>query len=273
VPVRPRIAIPVPHSERDYAQRAIVQYEDAVRQAGGEPVVIPLEWSNQQIAQAAKRCDGILLPGSKADIDPEKYGAAILDPHTAPADPARDNVDELLLQDAFNMRKPILGICYGLQALNVWRSGTLVQHLETGINHAAGRAVARAHGVTVEHGSRLAGIVAPVKEFASELCDGGNNVPQQQILLEVNSSHHQAAGTVGDGLRVVARSEKDQVIEALEATAPDHFVLAVQWHPERSLGDDDPSRAIFQAFIQAALQRHEQPRVPVTDFESLKSSF
>src|SRR5512141_456699 len=159
--MKPRIAIPVPHSEKDYAQRALVQYEQAVRQAGGEPVVVPLEWSNQQIAQAAKRCDAILLPGSKADLDPEKYGAA-RDPRTASADAARDNADELLLQDAFNMRKPILGICYGLQALNVWRSGTLAQHLATEINHAIGREQSRAHAVAVEHGSRLAGSVAPV---------------------------------------------------------------------------------------------------------------
>jgi putative glutamine amidotransferase len=268
--MKPRIAIPVPHSERDYAQRALAQYEDAIRQAGGEPVPIPLDWSNQQIAQAAKRCDGILLPGSKADIDPEKYGAAARDPRTEPSDPARDNVDELLLQDAFNMRKPILGVCYGLQALNVWRTGTLVQHIESEINHAAGRKVPRAHTVTIEHGSRLAGIVAPVKEFATELCgDGQDEDPRKKILLAVNSSHHQAAEVVGDGLRVVARSEQDQVIEALEGTAPDHFVLAVQWHPERSVADDEPSRAIFQAFVQAALHRHEQPRTPVPDFESM----
>jgi putative glutamine amidotransferase len=267
--MKPRIAIPVPHSERDYAQRALTQYEDAIRQAGGEPVSIPLEWSNQQIAQAAKRCDGILLPGSKADIDPEKYGAAARDPHTEPADPARDNVDELLLQDAFNMRKPILGICYGLQALNVWRTGTLVQHIESEINHSAGRTVPRAHTVTVEHGSRLAGIVAPVKELAAELCgDGQDQDPRKKIALSVNSSHHQAADIVGDGLRVVAQAE-DDTIEALEGAAPDHFVLAVQWHPERSFADDESSRAIFQAFVQAALHRHQQPRTPVPDFESL----
>lgn len=264
--MRPRIAIPVPHSERDYAQRALVPYEDAVRGAGGEPVVIPLEWSNQQIAQAAKRCDAILLPGSKADIDPEKYGAA-RHPRTEAADPARDNVDELLLQDAFNMRKPILGICYGLQALNVWRTGTLVQHLETGVNHAAGRAVPRAHTVTVEPGSRLAGIVAPLQELATVLCVDYHR--HEETVLEVNSSHHQAAELVGDGLRVVARSEKDNVIEALEGIDPEHFVIAVQWHPERSFADDEPSRAIFQAFVQSALRRHQQPRTPVPDFESL----
>jgi putative glutamine amidotransferase len=269
--MRPRIAIPVPHSDHDYAQRALVQYEQAMRQAGGEPIVVPLEWSNQQIAQAAKRCDAILLPGSKADIDPEKYGAA-RDPHTAPADPARDNADELLLQDAFNMRKPILGICYGLQALNVWRSGTLAQHLTTGINHAIGRERPRAHTVTVEHGSRLAGIVAPFKEFSAELCGDIAGDAQESISLVVNSSHHQAADVVGDGLRVVARAG-DGTIEGLEGTEPDHFVVAVQWHPERSFADDESSRAIFQAFIQAALRRHDQPRTPVPDFESLKSSF
>lgn len=265
--MRPRIAIPVPHSEQEYAQRALVQYEQAVRQAGGDPVVVPLELSNQQIAQAAKRCDAILLPGSKADLDPEKYGAA-RHPQTAAADRARDNADELLLQDAFNMRKPILGICYGLQALNVWRTGTLLQHLETGVNHAAGRAEPRAHTVAVERGSRLAGIVSPAKEFEAELgCDP--NDPQQKISLVVNSSHHQAADVVGDGLRVAARSETDNVIEALEGTDPEHFVVAVQWHPERSVAEDEVSRAIFQAFIQAALRRHEQPRTPVADFESL----
>ncbi len=266
--MRPRIAIPVPHSERDYAQRALEQYEESVRQAGGEPLIVSLDWTNQQIAQAAKRCDGVLLPGSKADIDPEKYGAA-RDSRTALADPARDNVDELLLQDAYNMRKPILGICYGLQALNVWRTGSLIQHLETGINHAAGRTVPRAHDVKVEHGSRLAGIVAPLTEFAAELCADTPRRHQSEISIAVNSSHHQAASTVGDGLRVVARSEPDNVIEALEGTAPDHFVLAVQWHPERSYSDDEPSRAIFQTFIQAALHRHEQPRTPVPDIESL----
>ena len=261
--MRPRIAIPVPHTEHDYAQRALVQYKQAVRQAGGEPVVVPLQWPNQQIAQAAKRCDAILLPGSKADIDPEKYGAA-RGPHTAPADPARDNADELLLQDAFNMRKPILGICYGLQALNVWRTGTLAQHLTTAINHAVGREQPRAHTVTVEHGSRLAGIVAPVREFSADLCADA----QAGISLVVNSSHHQAAEVVGDGLRVVARAP-DGIIEGLEGTEPDHFVVAVQWHPERSFDDDESSRAIFQAFIQAALRRHYQPRTPVPDFESL----
>ena len=85
---------------------------------------------------------GVLLPGSRADVEPEKYGA-VRDPHTAPADNKRDAVDQLLLQDAFNMKKPVLGICYGLQILNVYRSGTLLQHVEL---HEAGADGDRARG-------------------------------------------------------------------------------------------------------------------------------
>ncbi len=77
------------------------------------------------------------------------------------------------------------------------------------------------------------------------------------MILPVNSSHHQAANVVGDGLRVVARSPQDRVIEALEGTSPDHFVLAVQWHPERSV-EDEASRAIFRALVEAAKESHKK---------------
>jgi putative glutamine amidotransferase len=180
-------------------------------------------------------CDAVLLPGSPADVDPQKYGA---EPHpkTAAADARRDMADELLLQDAFNLRKPILGICYGLQSLNVWRTGTLLQHIDSRVNHTAGREVLRAHAIELEPDSRLAAIVEP------------NGSP----TLEVNSSHHQAAAEAGLGLRVVARCPLDGVIEALEGTAPDHFVLAVQWHPERMLDSDNTARKLFRALVEAA---------------------
>ena len=90
-----------------------------------------LESAPEQIARQITDCAGILLPGSKADVDPQKFNAE-KDPMTARPDPPRDAADELLLQDAYNLRKPVLGICYGLQALNVWRSGTLVQHMTSG---------------------------------------------------------------------------------------------------------------------------------------------
>ena len=187
-----------------------------------------------------EKCDAVLLPGSRADVDPSKY-QAVRDPRTAGADPGRDTVDELLLQDAYNMRKPVLGICYGLQSLNVYRTGTLVQHIESKVNHEAGRSVVVAHQVEIDPQSKLAGIVAAKKE--------GLQIP-------VNSSHHQSADAVGDGLKIVARCPDDGVIEALEGTLPEHFVLAVQWHPERTVDEDEPSRAIFRAFVDAAKSKH-----------------
>ena len=244
----PRIAIPVPHSgdsenDREYAERALPLYEEAVRRAGGEPVRIELDQTSVQIMRQIERCDAVLLPGSHADVDPRKYSAHRHE-KTAAADPKRDMVDELLLQDAYSRRKPVLGICYGLQSLNVYRAGSLVQHIESAINHSAGRAVANAHTVKVDPESKLAQIVGASHTMA------------------VNSSHHQSADAAGDGLRVVARSTEDGIIEALEGTAPGHFVLAVQWHPERSVNDGpevaESAHAIFRAFIQAARARHAE---------------
>lgn len=249
--MRPRIAIPYPHSQKpEYNQRALPQYLCAIELSGGEPVPFELTLSNAEITKIAMSCDGVMLPGSPADVDPEKYGAA-RDPLCADADPARDNADELLLQDAYNMRKPILGICYGLQTLNVWRTGSLKQHVD---HHSQGRLVQRAHLVRMEPDSLIAGILSPVWEG-----DEG----------WVNSSHHQVVDRVGDGLREVARSD-DAVIEAVESAAPDHFVVGVQWHPERTFDVEPSSRALFERFIEAARQRHLQPRTPVPDFESVR---
>ena len=115
------------------------------------------------------------------------------------------------------------------------------------MDHAAGRNAPVAHDVRIERKSLLAEIVA-------------------DPVIPVNSSHHQAAGALGDGLRVVARCPDDGVIEALEGTSSDHFVLAVQWHPERSVDQDEPSRAIFRALVKAARTRH---RELVGEFEAL----
>jgi putative glutamine amidotransferase len=249
--LRPRIAIPIPHSNAEYAGRAMPQYEHAVEMAGGEPVAIPLDKSPAEVMQIIERCDGVLLPGSRADVDPAKYDAR-KDAHTEASDTRRDTVDELLLQDAYNMRKPILGICYGLQILNVYRSGSLIQHIESNVNHEAGRKIPVAHSVAIDASSKLAEIV--------------NRSSKIGISIPVNSSHHQSADVVGDGLRAVARCPEDGIIEAVEGTSADHFVLAVQWHPERSVEQDEPSRAIFRALVEAAETRHERL---VGEFEGL----
>src|SRR5215469_14956336 len=236
--MRPRIAIPVPHSgDAAYAGRALPQYERAVELAGGDPVRIPLDTTTSEIRKLIAPCDAILLPGSRADVDPVKYNEPRA-AKTADADGKRDQVDELLLNYAYRVRKPLLGICYGLQILNVHCAGSLVQHIESPVNHAAGRAVPIAHTVDVDASSKLARIV---KESGT----AWTGVP-------VNSSHHQSVDRVGDGLRIVARCPDDDIVEAVEGTSPDHFVLAVQWHPERSVGDDVVSRAIFSALVKAA---------------------
>jgi putative glutamine amidotransferase len=244
----PRIAIPMPHSlDAEYSERAIPQYERAVALAGGEPVRIPLDRSAAEVMNLIEGCEGILLPGSKADVDPAQFNAE-RSQHTAAADAQRDAVDYLLLEDAYASHKPVLGICYGLQSLNVYRSGSLVQHIpdflpvetRSKVNHAAGKAVRIAHSVKIEPGSNLAAIIGSTSGGSAS--DG----------VPVNSSHHQSADAIGDGLRVVARCSEDGIIEALEGTSADHFVLAVQWHPERTVDDDEPSRAIFRALVEAA---------------------
>jgi putative glutamine amidotransferase len=242
----------MPHSfDAEYAERSIPQYERAVEQAGGEPVRIVLDQTAAEVAKIIERCQGVLLPGSKADVDPVRFGAP-RSPHTATADARRDAVDNLLLEDAYILGKPVLGICYGLQSLNVFREGSLIQHipdflpkeLRARVDHEAGKNVAVAHSVDVEKGSTLAAIL------------NGNDSPGavKKFAIPVNSSHHQSAEVIGRGLRISARCSEDGIIEALEGTAADHFVLAVQWHPERSVDQDEPSKAIFRALVKAAGQ-------------------
>jgi putative glutamine amidotransferase len=283
----PRIAIPIPNSaDLEYSERSLPQYENAVRQAGGEPVRVPLDQTPAEVMKVIERCDAVLLPGSPADVDPAKFNAA-RSPHTAAGDPRRDTVDELLLQDAYNMSKPILGICYGLQSLNVYRSGSLVQHipdflredLRSKVDHEAGKNVAVAHDVEIEKDSKLAGIFDAETRTnreghgfsrADKPSQGnGALAPEGAIILPVNSSHHQSAEIIGDGLRISARCTADNIIEALEGTSPDHFVMAVQWHPERSVDADVASRAIFKALVEAAAERHKQL---VGEFESVKDN-
>ena len=240
--LKPRIAIPEPCSyDLEYSGRALPAYIRAVEAAGGEAVVIPLMSSPEDVARLVTSCAAVLLPGSKADVDPQKYSA---ESHskTARADQPRDAADELLLQDAYNLRKPVFGICYGLQSLNVWRTGTLVQHIESAINHSAGAKVEVAHKVTVATDSLL-----------------GNEILRGQARsVPVNSSHHQSADLVGDGLRAVATCPDDGVIEAIEGTMPGHYVLAVQWHPERSFEQDELSSNLFRTFVESARQWTER---------------
>jgi putative glutamine amidotransferase len=153
----PRIAIPLPHStDLEYAQRAIPQYERAIELAGGIPLRIPLDQTAGELKKAIAGCDGVLLPGSKADVNPARFHQPV-SPSSASADTHREEVDFFLLDDAYARRKPVLAICYGLQSLNVYRHGSLIQHIpdflpepaRNRVNHEAGKKVAVAHTVEV----------------------------------------------------------------------------------------------------------------------------
>jgi putative glutamine amidotransferase len=250
----PRIAIPEPTSaDEAYNQRSLPQYIRAVEAAGGIAVPIPLQESPPSQESLLASCSAILLPGSPADVDPARYGQQA-QKECAARDTAREAADDLLLRDAFDLGKPILGICYGLQSLNVWRRGTLIQDLQhaegtagSNVNHQPGREVQNAHSVLVTPGSRLSRVVS---EF-----------PDSSGLL-VNSSHHQAIDRPGESLVVVATSPVDGVIEALEGAEPTQFVVAVQWHPERSYESSPASRALFAAFLDAARSWAPKPCAP-----------
>ncbi|MGD0910781.1 MAG: gamma-glutamyl-gamma-aminobutyrate hydrolase family protein [Terracidiphilus sp.] len=234
-----RIAIPEPSSDDEYNSRTLPAYVEAVEAAGASAIVVNLNHAQDQVTKLLAGVQGILLPGSRFDVDPGRYGEA-REPECGDADAGRTAMDELLLNDAFNAKKPILAICHGAQTLNVWRNGSLIQDLEsqlkTPVNHQPGRSVAEAHPVKIAEGSRLAAML-PVGSVSE---------------TQVNSSHHQAIRVPGDSLRVTAVSPVDGVIEAVELDSSEHFVVAVQWHPERTRAESAVSRSIFKTFVEAA---------------------
>jgi putative glutamine amidotransferase len=241
------IAIPEPTSfDTVYNQRSLPQYLHSLYSAGATPIPIPLHESPQRVAKILSTCRGVLLPGSPADIDPQTYGESPI-PQCEKPDPARASVDELLIQDAFNLHKPILAICQGAQALNVWCGGTLIQDVPSQVgdkvNHSPGRSVHEAHLIEITPGTRLAALAG--NGHVGNGHSGG-------IEEHVNSSHHQAIRAAGDNLVVSGRCREDDVIEAVELSASDHFAVAVQWHPERTYDVSAFSRNIFAAFVHAA---------------------
>jgi putative glutamine amidotransferase len=227
----PRIAIPIPTSiDLAYNQRSWPNYAAAVERSGGEPVAIDLASTPAQVRELAATCNGFLLPGSPADVS------------------ARDAADRLLLDHAAATRKPVLGICFGIQSLNVWAGGTLVQDLTpVPVNHSAGSSVAIAHTALIARHTLLGEILS-----GTEAVDD----PSSAFLrLPINTSHHQSVASPGDDLRIVARSPEDGVVEAVELPFEGphpHFLLGVQWHPERSYDISAASRALFARLIAEA---------------------
>ncbi|MFB8241096.1 gamma-glutamyl-gamma-aminobutyrate hydrolase family protein [Kitasatospora purpeofusca] len=196
-------------------------YVDAVVRAGGTPVLLPPQPGGAEHLLDA--LDGLVLAGGP-DLDPARYGAAA-DPRTGPPHHARDDWESSLLRAALAQDLPLLGVCRGMQLLNVELGGTLLQHLPDGSHQKVPAEFVR-HRVEVAGGSRLAGVLGPD--------------------AEVSCYHHQAVDRLGGGLRPTARGA-DGTVEALELDGH-RFALGVQWHPET---DPDDLR-LFRALIAQA---------------------
>jgi len=239
-PIRPRVGIPWRTSEEEAQNNRpkIANYEEAVRKAGGEPVLIPLRDANEQ-RQLIPAMDAFVLPGSPADVEPAEYGAVNAG-LSAPADSPREEADRTILAHAFAEKKPVLAICYGCQLLNVYLGGTLIQDVRSELWTTTAH---RKKDVSPEpaedpvHGAKLEG-----KSRLAELAGGER--------ARVNSSHHQAIAKPGKNLRVTAHST-DGIIEGVEWIGDANWVLGVQWHPERMFGDELSER-LFSDFVAAA---------------------
>ena len=236
---KPWIGIPTRYHEKSEYIGQIRHYLDAVVWAGGLPLLIPSTSDREITREYVERIEGVLLPGSPSDIDPGHYGAA---PHPGLGKryPERDATDLAILDMADQNGMPVLGICFGVQSINVHRGGSLVQDIPAVVSnpliHDAedGKPPAR-HLIRVAEDS-LIGRLAGRSE------------------LEVNSYHHQSVERPGRDLRAVAVSS-DGVIEALEDTKG-RFVIGVQWHPERGWSEDALSRGLFSVFIEQARLRY-----------------
>jgi putative glutamine amidotransferase len=234
--IRPRVGITMRlelETDRFYLAR---YYSEAVEAAGGLPVHIPLIPRPDFVKHVVADLDGLLLPGSNSDVDPQRYGR---EPHPqlGAVHPEKDETDLLALAEVDRRAMPLLAICFGLQSLNVSRGGTLIQDIVSqhpgAIKHEQGAPRDRhSHRVRLLEDSVIGQLAK------------GETAP-------VNSHHHQAIETLGKGLLATAWAP-DGIVEAVEDPRGDRFVMGVQWHPEIGWEKDDFSQALFNRFISEA---------------------
>ncbi len=229
---RPVIGVvPLFDEERDSIWM-IPGYLDGIAAAGGVPVILPLTSNEQTIRQLAGMIDGLLMTGGQ-DVAPELYGEERL-PQCGERIPVRDAMEQLLFQDCLKRELPVLGICRGIQMINVLLGGTLYQDLssqhETETDHHMMPPYDReVHEVLIQRESPLFALLGEER-------------------IGVNSYHHQAIKRKAEALQTMAVSE-DGLIEAV-CLPEKSFVWALQWHPELSWKTDERSRKIFAAFVE-----------------------
>jgi putative glutamine amidotransferase len=241
---KPRVGIPYRTRKEELSgeRRKYQWYLDSVVRAGGEPVEVSLSLASHDLSRLAESLDAIVLTGSPSDVNPSRFQSS-RHPKAAEPDPDRERTDFTLLDHAFAEHKPVLAICYGVQLLNVYRGGSLVQHISTTDDSAEVKTTIPhptseqrdpefRHPIQIESDSRIA-----------RLAHGTE--------ASVNSSHHQSILEAGDGLRIVAGAP-DGVIEAVEWTGDSNWVTGVQWHPERMAQGESLADSLFRELIAAA---------------------
>lgn len=209
-------------------------YLASLRAAGAIPIMIPIGSSMAELTALVELLDGIVFSGG-SDINPSFYGEEQKQ-GIGPIDVNRDASEWQVMELAYRLQKPILGICRGAQLLNVYAGGTMIQDMRyvvTDLEHEQKCDYAEvSHAVQVTKGSKL-----------SQFFGG-----REQILT--NSFHHQVIGKLGMGLIATAFAS-DGVIEGIEGTDPEHLVLGVQFHPEMFVGKEPTyMQGIFTAFVQ-----------------------
>ena len=208
-------------------------YLDGINQAGAIPLIFPFSIDEEELSQLTELCDGFLFTGGH-DVSPRLYHEQPMEGIISCCE-KRDQMETIVLKKAMEGDKPVLGICRGIQLINAALGGTLYQDLPfqhpSETNHHGHAPYDRpVHDVEVYRDSPLYGCLG--KE-----------------ILPVNSYHHQAVKDIAKGLKVMAAAP-DGIVEALYK--PDqHFLWAVQWHPEFAYRTDEYSRKIFNAFVDA----------------------
>jgi putative glutamine amidotransferase len=242
---KPRIGIPYRTRKEELSgeRRKYQWYVESVHRTGGEPVPISLTLPPYELQEQARSCDAFVLTGSPTDVNPSRFRSS-RHPKAADPDPDRERTDFALLDHAFAEHKPVLAICYGVQLLNVYRGGSLIQHIST-IDDSAEVKTTIPHPTNEQRD--LPDYRHPIR------IEPGTRIAQLARAIEagVNSSHHQSILEPGEGLRIVARAP-DGVIEAVEWTGDSNWVTGVQWHPERMAESESLADSLFHELMAVA---------------------
>lgn len=239
IAVTPDVSVPTP--DAPFAKYDLkTAYPDAILRAGGLPFILPYTDDPAVIDLYLERVSGVVLTGGAFDIPPSMYGEAEKE-KLGELKPARTSFELAVLRAALQRRLPVLGVCGGMQLLNVAFGGTLIQDIGTELPEA------KPHEQKHDRTQPQHPVDVKAESLLAE-CVGGKG------HLMVNSTHHQAVKAVGQGLLVSAVSP-DGVIEAIEATDRTQFIVGVQWHPELMIDTVPPQLGVYKTLVHRARDR------------------